>query len=295
MDACSKPGANMDKTDATDEVAAISAAFDKGLSKIMKVGSDKYLGLPDFKDVSEKLGVISDDLAALDVKGECCGTNQLFCSIRDQANNLAGMGTTVNDAIDDLIDNDMTKLLKENASYLQAVHALPYILVLSMVLFTLLWWKNGACCCCTNGTCFQTGCIIVPQVILWFVAFGIMAAFTVVGWAVTIILLPMKTPEDLFEGRPTFKELLNHIQETFTEFWDIVLADLIASMDTFRTATTIFTFACIFIIIYACCFCCCRPYATGEKSGEEAAKQNQAEPEAEGKEAEAETKDSVDI
>merc|ERR1712232_261822 len=107
---------------------------------------------------------------------------------------------------------------------------------------------------------------IAPQVLLWLVSFTIMTVFTVVGWAFTFILMPMQIPA--FKGSPTLADLLSHIHAEFSGFWDLVLAPMVKGLDTFRTASTIFSLACVVVIVFSCCFCCRRPYGTGEKAPE---------------------------
>eukprot|EP00928_Gymnodinium_smaydae_P018323 TRINITY_DN1697_c0_g2_i1.p1 TRINITY_DN1697_c0_g2~~TRINITY_DN1697_c0_g2_i1.p1 ORF type:complete len:375 (+),score=89.53 TRINITY_DN1697_c0_g2_i1:61-1185(+) len=258
---CNGIGANRVQKDMNTEKDEIVAAFDKGLEKIIKIGTDKYFGMDSFQDAASKLTDIRDELDSLDANGPCCATTKLFCEMRKNSDELSKMGTEIRNMIATFTQNDGVVMFEAQTGNLMALHALPYVLVLSTVFFAVLWYKNGACCCCSNGSCIQVVCLILPQVVFWLVAFVIMAIFAGIGWAFSIVILPMQMPG--FKGEPTIADLLDHIQTEFSGFWDAVFADMVDGLQEFRTASTVFTVACILVILYSCCFCCCRPYGTG--------------------------------
>jgi len=183
------------------------------------------------------------------------------------AEELVGMAKNVTGEIDKMIEDPAVKEFQKNADYLKFLHALPYILVLSTLFFVVLWCKNGACCCCKNGTVLQCCCIVLPQALLWLVSFVIMTIFAAVGYLVQYVLLEQKV--DTFEGEPTVGDLLDHIQNFYAEFWELVFKELVDGLEQFRLASTIFVVACIIVVIYTCCFCCCRPYAVNKAEAEE--------------------------
>eukprot|EP00928_Gymnodinium_smaydae_P018321 TRINITY_DN1697_c0_g1_i2.p1 TRINITY_DN1697_c0_g1~~TRINITY_DN1697_c0_g1_i2.p1 ORF type:complete len:371 (+),score=108.85 TRINITY_DN1697_c0_g1_i2:132-1244(+) len=264
---CTIPGADTTKKDMNAEKDEIVAAFDRGLEKIIKVGTDKYFGMEAFEQAAGKLTNIKDELDKVDANGPCCATTELFCEMRKNSDELSKMGNEINNMIDTFVKNDAVKVFEAQVGNLMGLHALPYVLVLSTTFFAILWYKNGACCCCSHGSCLQVVLLIVPQVLLWLVSFVIMTVFTGIGWAFTFVVLPMQI--ESFNGSPTLADLLDHIHAEFRGFWDLVLAPLVSGLDTFRTASTIFSLACVFVIVYSCCFCCRRPYGSGEKPASE--------------------------
>merc|ERR1711879_1024724 len=68
----------------------------------------------------------------------------------------------------------------------------------------------------------------------------------------------------LFNGNPSLKELLEHIQTAYPDFWALVFANLEKGLIQFYASFVVFLFICILIAFYGCSLCCCRPYTIRE-------------------------------
>merc|ERR1712178_408295 len=70
----------------------------------------------------------------------------------------------------------------------------------------------------------------------------------------------------------SLEALLNHIQDEYTAFWDVVFKDLVVGLEMFNGAFAIFVAVCLVVMMYALSVCCCRPY-TGKKAPQDASQQ----------------------
>jgi len=258
---CLTPGGQT-SVDTTQYKSTITGAFAGGLTKIEKVGKDKYFGTEDFASASGDIDTISAELDKISGSMQCCAATPVYCEIWKSAQILDTSYVSIKTEIDKMTTGDAIDTFNNAAKNLKFLHILPWILVLSTLIFGVMWWKNGACCCCSNGT-FMWCCLVsVPQAVTWLLAFILMSIFTGIGFAFGPVVLDLKVDE--FKGQPTVGTLLDHVKDTFPEFWAIVFEELVSGLDTFRSSSTIFVVCCLIIIIYSCCFCCCRPYGIGD-------------------------------
>jgi hypothetical protein len=262
--------------DTSTEKAQINAAFTKGLAAMDKVGNDKYFGVPDFAELSNETGTITEQLALITSPSSCLIQVPAYATMWVSGYELNDLYAKVNAEINKMTTGDEVDTFTDVSKNIKYLHALPWILFLASGIFMVMWWMNGACCCCTNGGMFQSCVLGLPCSILWFVAFVINMIFAGIGWAFTIVLMDQKLT--MFKGDPKVGELLGHIKNTFPSFWTITkLAELEDGLSLFRSACTIFVVSSLLIGCYSCCFCCLRPYGTGAKAVEETPESKPAE------------------
>lgn len=149
-------------------------------------------------------------------------------------------------------------MLDTYSGYMQALHGLPYVVVICMVFYTILWYKNGNWCCCSNGKFIDFCCLILPQMVFWLVSFAIMMVFTALGYFIAIVF--DVTTIDALPGTPKIQQLIDHIIAEYSDFWNLCFKDLVGGLEFFRWATTIFSVVGLMIFFHSCCFCCCKPY-----------------------------------
>lgn len=247
--------------DPTSERDGIKGAFDDGLSKLQKIGNDKYLGTSDMEAASDEVDAMMAELDGITSTEDCCTVAGAFCVTWRSGDELEKQYSTVKDGVDSFTSGEAIDTFNRYAGNLKYLHALPWVLVLSSLAFVVMWMKNGACCCCKNGSLVQAIGLSLPQGLLWLISFLIMTVFAAVGYAFEFYVLEQEVGDD-FKGDPTVGDLLVHFQTEFPEFWDIVFADMESGLALFRISASIFVIVCLFIAVYSCCFCCLRPYST---------------------------------
>jgi len=112
------------------------------------------------------------------------------------------------------------------------------------------------CCCCKGGT--KAGICIIPFILFWLVSFIIYVVVLAVGIAIRFLADNIEVP--VLQGKPTLKEAVDHIETKFSEFWNLVFADLVDGLNLLFTSSAFFTAVALVIVLYTCCLCCCRPY-----------------------------------
>jgi len=208
------------------------------------------------KSTADNLRQISYELTQLNTT-QCAVTNQAYCDIYSAADGLLdGAQQTLNE-VDKLIDSDEAEYFEKNTDRLVLLHLLPYPLVLSMLFFTCFWKKDAACCCCGGSL---GGCILLLlHFALWLVSLVGSMLIVVIAWG-------FKFHQDKIEvgppvkGNPTLEELLEHIQQSYPGFWDIVVVPLEGPLNQLYVAAFIMLVACLYISIYGLSVCLCRPY-----------------------------------
>lgn len=257
-------------TDSTAAKTNINAAFGRGLSKIEKLGKDKYFGVAKLAEVGGYLDEVEGELNKAPDNGDCCTMTAVFCVIHDKAEVVYSEVQEVEAQIDAIISSDAIKDFEEQASKLAYLHALPYLLVISTLFFSCLWFKNGACCCCKGGSMLDCCGPILLQSIFWLISFIIMTIIAAIGWVVQYVIMeaviPAQDPK-IFVGEPKIGDVLDHIKDVFPDFWKYVFDGLVEGLEMMRTAATIFVVVCLVVAVYSCAFCCARPYPVEEKDG----------------------------
>jgi len=245
----------------TKPIDNVTVAFSNSMTRINSLATDKYLGTEAFASTANSTNVILVKLEEIKQNGtdgnvSCVVSNPLFCEIYIAGNTLDTAVGAITKEIGKFIDGDLVKQFNDYSQYMDYLHGLPYILVLSMVFFTCWFAKDGACCCC-GASCI--GCLaLIPYFVLWLAFFIISSLVVGIGGAYTYYL--REVPLDMFAGKPTLAELLEHIQTKFPEFWDTVFAELGEGLEFFWYSAIVFWVFCILIWLYGCCICCCCPY-----------------------------------
>jgi len=246
-----------DKTsDTTAEKATIVAAFQTSLDIVMKVADDKYLGIDDLKPTANALNEIVSNLTKLEGVMECVASTKVYCSIYDSAGQIVEGMATVTEALDTFKNSDIVKRWSDHEDQMNALHALPYIMVLSLVFLTCFWWRGAVCCCCRGGTI--AGLALIPFALLWLTSFVIYLIIFAVG--VSIKYFADKIPVPVLRGEPTLEQAIEHLETQYTAFWDLVFADMSDGLGLLLDASAFFVAVALIVGLYSTCLCCCCPY-----------------------------------
>lgn len=163
--------------------------------------------------------------------------------------------------IDEFINSDFVKIFEDNTDYLIGLHAVPYIMIVSMLFFSCFWYMDAACCCCGGSTLGSLAMVL--HWIFWLPSLIGCALICGTGYVVTEMSSEIKLEE--FEGKPNLEQLLDHLSVTFPNFWKLVVTPLEGPLMEIYQASILFVLFCILVFLYGCCVCCCRPY-TGASS-----------------------------
>jgi hypothetical protein len=240
----------------TVEKATIVAAFQTSLSIVQKVADDKYLGIDDLKPTADALNTIVSNLTQLEGTMECLKSTPVYCSIYDSAGQIVTGMATVTEALDKFKDSDIVKRWSDHEDQLNALHALPYIMVLALVFLTCFWCRGAVCCCCREGTI--AGLALIPFVLLWLTSFVIYLIIFIVG--VSIKYFADKIPVPVLRGEPTLAQAIEHLETQYTAFWDLVFADMADGLGLLLNASAFFVAVALIVGLYSTCLCCCCPY-----------------------------------
>jgi len=265
---CSDPPANpnpITKTSTSStQLQSITDSFSSVLDMILKVCKDPYLGVDSLSDTASDLEKIKDELNNLAthmVDGECIATDVMYCNLHKDASSVKDGVGPVKKQIDDFTSGDLVKQFKDNADYLNLLHCLPYVLVVSAIFFLFFWWKFATCCCCQGGGCCAFVLLIV-YFLFWLISF-------VINTVVLALCIAVKYGQDRIEldflkGKPSLEVLLNHVKVEYTVFWDKVFAGMEDGLDFFFKAVAVFEIFAIVLLAYGFCLCCWRPYTKDE-------------------------------
>jgi len=252
------------KSTSTTQLAAIDAAFGAVLDSILKVCTDPYFGVDDLADTATGLQNIKDEIANLEVDDkECIGTNQVYCSIYTNAESVNSAVGPAKDAINAFTGGDLVKEFKENVDYLNLLHTLPYVLVISALFFHFFWWKYATCCCCAGGGCGGF-LLLIAFFLFWVASFAINTV--VLALCIFVKFGQDRIPVDFLKGKPTLEVLLVHVKTQYPKFWEKVFADMETGLDFFYHAVSCFEVFAVILMIYGLCMCCARPYNTRDQA-----------------------------
>merc|ERR1719247_2932307 len=196
---------------------------------------------------------------------KCYEAVPTFCSIYTLADGIVKGMAQVDKAINTFKNSDAVSQWNDYKDLLTFLHALPYLTVLSLLLFAIFWCRGGVCCCCRDGTLAGTRALI-PSILLWLASFVIFGIVLVAG-------LAMKFYADKFEvavlvGKPTMEAVINHIQTNYADFWRVVFLDLEEGLEQLLLASYFFVGASLLQALYSGLEMCCCPY---RKKAEKAA------------------------
>lgn len=247
--------------DTTTEVNSINAIFSGTLTTIQKVTNDKYFGVSSFQSSASSLNEITAQLNNVPTGDSPMQlNNDVFCQIYADATTLLDGVAEVNSQIDTFTTGENVDDIKTVVNGLNALHGLPYCMLLSMLFFACFWYAEKPACCCCGGK-FISGCAFMFHLsCCWFLFFW--CALFVAIRGVTLDQME-KTPAESFQGNPTVKEVIDHMQNEWPEFWDIAMKKLVDALDGFVSSMAAAMALVLIIFIYTCglCITCGKPYS----------------------------------
>merc|ERR1712032_847413 len=161
----------------------ITDAFDNSLSIVKKVSSDKYFSVGPLIDTAKDLEEIINETKKLEGEDRCLVTNEAFCEVYKSSDSLTEGADMATGKIDEFQDSDAVNMFKDNADVLNAMHGIPYAMVIALLFFSCFWYKDAACCCC-GGACLGGG-VLIFHAIFWLVSIVGCAIVTSIGYAFT--------------------------------------------------------------------------------------------------------------
>jgi len=245
-------------------------AFADGLAKAQKVVTDKYFGKPEMATAADGLTTISTKLAEADAGEQpCLAQNQIYCGMREAAIQTIGGVTEVNGAIDSLAENESMDLFKDQiAPQLPILHAIPYVFVLSLALFTGFWASESAGACCKS----KLGvCMYVFHFILAIVGIAISGLVVVFYLALGAGADNIPIPDGILATDGANLQILkDHIQDEFPELWELIFEPFGEAGTSIGQAFMVFLFVGIITLLYGILVCIIRPYKKAEAAEGEA-------------------------
>eukprot|EP00929_Paragymnodinium_shiwhaense_P114515 TRINITY_DN82968_c0_g1_i1.p1 TRINITY_DN82968_c0_g1~~TRINITY_DN82968_c0_g1_i1.p1 ORF type:complete len:359 (+),score=46.93 TRINITY_DN82968_c0_g1_i1:90-1166(+) len=247
---------------------AITNAFANSLRVVQRVANDKYFGTDDLKETADNLNKIVLELEKISPMMKCYAAIPTFCGIYMAGDGMvAGVGQ-VQMAIDSFTNSDIVKQWDAKKGLLIFLHVLPYFIALSLAFFGIFWYMGGVCCCCRGGT--KSGTLaLIPSVLLWLVSFIIYFLVLVTGVTVKYSADRIEVP--VLKGKPMLDAVIEHIQTDFSEFWNVVFADLEHGLDLLLTASYFVVVTAFLQFFYMSLECCCCPYRRKAGAEEDAA------------------------
>eukprot|EP00403_Amphidinium_massartii_P011338 CAMPEP_0178427434 /NCGR_PEP_ID=MMETSP0689_2-20121128/29745_1 /TAXON_ID=160604 /ORGANISM="Amphidinium massartii, Strain CS-259" /LENGTH=337 /DNA_ID=CAMNT_0020049145 /DNA_START=54 /DNA_END=1068 /DNA_ORIENTATION=+ len=260
-------------SDTTGSIRKIRMAFNNSLSIVQQVTNDKYLGTDELRDAANQLNVIDDSLQEVErllVNGSvpCQSVKEAYCEMYNNADRLKDGVAEVNQELDRWTDGDAVSRWEEWADYMVAFHGGPYFMVLGALCFFCVWWKDGRCCATKFGSC----CSILFA-IFWLIFFAVQTVIT----AVCVVVVNgqdqvEQRPPEMGEPVPTVEDVINHIKETYPEFWNTVFTDMEDGLVVFYYAALAFEVFAILIMVFAYGLCCCSPYPKADEEKQQNAR-----------------------
>jgi len=249
-------GNNSGVANTSAEQAVITQSFKTSLDVVSNVANDKYFGVEDLKPTARSLNKIVADMNQLNETMTCEKSTPLFCGIYTSAGGIvAGMGL-VTKAIDGFKTSEIVEKWDDYHKFLILLHGLPYVMVVALLFFTCFWMKGGVCCCCKGGTI--AGLALIPFTLFWLLSFVIYGIVCITGLVVKYAM--DKINVSAFNGNPNLKQVIDHIETNYPEFWNLVFANLATGLDLLLKASFFFVVASLIIALYSCCECLCCPY-----------------------------------
>lgn len=240
---------------------AIKQIFENVLARIQRITNDKYFGTEALQSTANNLNTILQKLNEIEEDPmlnhaghvECVGTNPLYCEINDSAGDIISGVAKVDAEMKKFTNNDVVEQFKDYRDYIDYLHALPYILVISALFFCCIWWFDGRCCHSKKGCC-----ALILHLFFWLVFFIVTSVVCAVGFVIRYKKDEVSIDE--LNGEPNLDEVLTHISKYYPEFHALVIADLEEGGESFFYAAFVFEAFCIIIVMYGFVVCCCKPY-----------------------------------
>mmetsp|Transcript_7956 Transcript_7956/g.17677 ORF Transcript_7956/g.17677 Transcript_7956/m.17677 type:complete len:369 (+) Transcript_7956:94-1200(+) len=256
----SDAGALMVFYDTSTQLSAISDAFDSSLTIIDKVVSDIYFGVEDLKATADSITEIKAEFNDLQGRAQplpCAVSQPLYCTIFEQANTIITEKQNVDAQIKEFTEGDEVESFESRTSYLNGMHVVPYILVIGMLFFTCFWYKDATLCNSMTGVCAE-----LLFLLFWVVALVLNTIVVAIGSAVAFASEDISIPASSsgLNLDATLRELLDHIETEFPEFYSRVFQPLSDPLLMLLRGTLVFEVFLILIVLYGMCLCCCRPY-----------------------------------
>lgn len=244
-------------TSVVAEKAAINQAFSNSLSEVDKVTNDPYFGVDGFKNTADSLNEIQNITAALPNMAPCSVVVPGFCETWRAADDIILGMDDVDAEIDKFKKSDAIEDFNKYRDVIDALHVLPYLMVFALAFFSYFFYQGGLCCCCRGGTIRGSLCLF-PFAFCWLIGFVIWVAICATGVAVVVLQDDIKVSE--LKGDPTVGTVIDHIQEQYPEFWNMVFADLEDGLKFMYFASWFVLATALLIFLFTCAVCICRPY-----------------------------------
>merc|ERR1712151_534856 len=130
-----------------------------------------------------------------------------------------------------------------------------------MLFFTCFWKKDAAFCCC--GGSFLGCILLIVHLVFWLISLVVNLVIVVIAWSWKFGQDRITVGEP-FKGNPTLKELLNHIETAYPDFWAIVVVPLEDPLSLLYVSSFLLLAASILLGFYGVCLSACRPYTDKE-------------------------------
>lgn len=191
--------------------------------------------------------------------------NMIFCAMYMAATQTLNSVDEVNAAVDTMSDGEHMAAYRDYAGYLPLLHGLPYLFILSLLLFTGFWATESA------GKCCGSKCGVVLYIfhfILCLICIVIAAVIAGAYMAIRNYKDQIDVTAAVATSEPTnLEDLLNHIQVEYPELWDLVFADFSNGGERLGQAFIVFLVIGIFVLLYGVLVCIIRPYKKDDKDG----------------------------
>jgi len=240
----------------TTQKSDITRDFGNSLSTVKRIASDKYFGTGALVDTANTLTNMTNRIDEINPMMKCYQAVPVFCGIWASGGEIVNGMAAVTKEINAFKDSDIVKQWDDNKGYLTGLHAIPWILVIGMVFFSLFWLRGGVCCCCREGT--WCGCMLIFYALFWLVSFVIYLIIALVGVGIKYGAKNIEVP--VLKGKPTLEEAISHIKVNYPEFWSTVFADLEDGLSLLLDSSFFFVGAALLIMLYSLVLCCCCPY-----------------------------------
>eukprot|EP00450_Noctiluca_scintillans_P003709 CAMPEP_0194495428 /NCGR_PEP_ID=MMETSP0253-20130528/13027_1 /TAXON_ID=2966 /ORGANISM="Noctiluca scintillans" /LENGTH=489 /DNA_ID=CAMNT_0039336681 /DNA_START=103 /DNA_END=1572 /DNA_ORIENTATION=- len=233
----------------------MNAAFSSSLTDVSKVVNDKYFGVEAVfgPDLGPAFLAVEEAMAQVYPVDSCSVQIPQFCAIHQNSLLLHVCPKEVDLWL--LANADHLTTYEDFEFWWAGSHAIPYILLVSLLIFSCFWIQDAAGPWC-GGTPF--GCGLFVCFATWW------AFFFVISTLMCILALCLKFGNtfsfESLRGNPCLEELAEHVQETFPEFWDLVWKEPYDQLYRFLQVVGVIEILSLLILIYACAVFLCAPY-----------------------------------
>mmetsp|Transcript_30182 Transcript_30182/g.68551 ORF Transcript_30182/g.68551 Transcript_30182/m.68551 type:complete len:175 (+) Transcript_30182:1-525(+) len=164
----------------------------------------------------------------------------------------------IKEGMQKITDNEAMKEFKKNSDYLKYLHALPYIMWLGMIFYLCFFVSEKAVSVCSGGS--GKACVACCCHSLFFLISLIISVVVVFAGIMLVGYANNNKLEGALKGEPTIVELLDHLQDAFPAFYDVVFKDLLAGLKKFFDSQLVFVVADVVVLVHTCGTCVAGPY-----------------------------------